>query len=146
MLIEVKPVIDTLVGMRGQRWKEVRSILSPTFRSFFNDVTILSNSVIAFSLSHKFFSFCSMNKLKHMSHIVNNAISTLVDIMEEKVVKDEELDVFQMFQGLTCDVIGECALAMKVIFLVLVWRNETFEMIIDALSCYLTPKAMLFLY
>ena len=32
MLIEIKPVIDTLVGIRGQRWKEVRSILTPTFR------------------------------------------------------------------------------------------------------------------
>ncbi len=58
--------------------------------------------------------FFSMNKLKHMSHIVNNAISTLVNIMEEKVGKGEEFDIFHMFQGLTCDVIGECALAMKV--------------------------------
>ena len=50
-----------------------------------------------------------------MSHIVNDAISTLIDIMEEKVVKNQEFDIFTMFQGLTCDVIGECALAMKVV-------------------------------
>ena len=56
-----------------------------------------------------------MNKLKHMSHIVNEAISTLIDIMEDKVAKDQEFDIFKMFQGLTCDVIGECALATKVI-------------------------------
>ena len=55
-----------------------------------------------------------MNKLKHMSHIVNRAIGTLVEILDEKVSRNAEFDIFKMFQGLTCDVIGECALAMKV--------------------------------
>jgi len=37
-----------------------------------------------------------------------------MSLIDEKVKSTTEFDIFQMFQGLTCDVIGECALAMKV--------------------------------
>jgi len=37
-----------------------------------------------------------------------------MSLIDEKVKSNTEFDIFQMFQGLTCDVIGECALAMKV--------------------------------
>ena len=58
--------------------------------------------------------FSSSGKLKLMTRVVNSCVSTMVEIIGENVGQDREMDFYLMFQGLTCDVIGECALAIKV--------------------------------
>lgn len=92
MVMNVPPIPDTVVGLRGQRWKEVRQILSPTF---------------------------SGAKIKQMFPIMENCVQTTVNILQEKFHKgktDKEriTDSHQLFQALSCDVICACALAMKV--------------------------------
>ncbi|ODM98491.1 Cytochrome P450 3A6 [Orchesella cincta] len=92
MVITVPPLASTLVGLRGQRWKEVRTYLSPTFSSA---------------------------KIKQMLPIMSNCVQTTVEILKEKCKSggdsgDDVVDAHRLFQGLACDVISGCALAMKV--------------------------------
>lgn len=84
--IEAQPVVDTIVGLRDQRWKDVRSVLAPTF---------------------------SMMKMKPMTGIMNTRIDEFLQIVSEASSKNEPLEWYSIFQGLTLDVISECALAMK---------------------------------
>ncbi|XP_068202553.1 cytochrome P450 3A25-like [Palaemon carinicauda] len=84
--IEAQPVVDTIVGLRDQRWKDVRSILAPTF---------------------------SMMKMKSMTGIMNRRVDEFLQIVSEGSLKNEPLEWYTIFQGLTLDVISECALAMK---------------------------------
>ncbi|XP_076042947.1 cytochrome P450 3A56-like [Oratosquilla oratoria] len=83
-VIEAQPVMDTIVGLRDQRWKDVRSVLAPTF---------------------------SMMKMKQMAGIMNRKVDTLLQIINNN--KEEPIEFYSTYQGLTLDVISECALAMK---------------------------------
>jgi len=86
MVMNTKPLLHTLVGLRGQRWKEVRSILTPTF---------------------------SASKMRRMSPSMGRHVTETLRILDN--LKDaEEFEVLGLYQGLTCDVISDCALAMKV--------------------------------
>ncbi|XP_066941637.1 cytochrome P450 3A29-like [Macrobrachium rosenbergii] len=85
-LVEVEPIINTLVGLRDQRWKDVRSILTPTF---------------------------SMSKMKLMIGIINERVSELLEIVSDRNAAEKPLEWYSMFQGLTLDVICEAVLAMK---------------------------------
>ncbi|KAG0696573.1 Lithocholate 6-beta-hydroxylase [Chionoecetes opilio] len=85
LVIEARPVIHTLVGLRDHRWKHVRALLAPTF---------------------------SMLKMKHMATIMNRKIDTLMAILRAR--EGQAVDVYATFQGLTLEVISECALAMQV--------------------------------
>lgn len=86
LAIEAQPVMDTLVGLRDQRWKDIRSVLTPTF---------------------------SMVKMKQMIGIMNTRIDEFLGIITNSSLKDEPLEFYGLFQGLTLDVISECVLAMK---------------------------------
>lgn len=84
--IKAQPVVNTVVGLRDQRWKDVRSILAPTF---------------------------SMVKMKQMTGVMNRKLDEFLQIVLEGSLKDVPLEWYSIFQGLTLDVISECALAMK---------------------------------
>lgn len=77
---------QSLIGLEGEEWKDVRRTLSPTF---------------------------SASKMKQMSNIVNKMITTLCNEIEKKCKAQEEFDIYENFQRLTLEVIGECALAIK---------------------------------
>ncbi|XP_068226086.1 cytochrome P450 3A40-like [Palaemon carinicauda] len=85
-LVEVEPIISTIVGLRDQRWKDVRSVLTPTF---------------------------SMAKMKLMIGIINERVTELLDIVSEHNTEKKPLEWYRTFQGLTLDVICEAVLAMK---------------------------------
>ncbi|GBO41784.1 hypothetical protein AVEN_27327-1, partial [Araneus ventricosus] len=82
----MKPFNKTVVHLKDKRWKEVRSFLSPTF---------------------------SPGKLKLMTDIVNKKVDITLDIVEKHAQKNEMFDLYELVQGLTLDVIADCALAMK---------------------------------
>ena len=84
--IEVEPVMSTLVGLKDQRWKDVRSLLAPTF---------------------------SMAKMKLLAGIMNKKIDLLLEIINEDYKKGETTEWYGTYQGLTLDTICECALAME---------------------------------
>ena len=80
--------IPHLINMRGQTWKRARSALAPTF---------------------------SAAKMKKMSGIMANTIHTMLELLENKIkTSDGQIDVNDVFQRLTLDTIGQCALAMNV--------------------------------
>ena len=108
MGIEIQPVINTLVGLRGQRWKHVRRIISPTF---------------------------SKAKMRMISTIINQCVDVLVQVVDKQ--QHQEIDFYGLFQGntsinrqsqipeyhpevlfsftgLTCQVIGQAALDTEV--------------------------------
>ena len=84
--IKAEPVMSTLVGLKDQRWKEVRSLLAPTF---------------------------SMAKMRLLAGIMNKKIDILLNIIKENHEKGETTEWYGTYQGLTLDTICECALAME---------------------------------
>jgi len=57
----------------------------------------------------------SAAKMKKMSGIMGNTIMTMIEVLESKIEKSDGLiDVNDVFQRLTLDTIGQCALAMNV--------------------------------
>ncbi|KAF8781363.1 Cytochrome P450 3A24 like protein [Argiope bruennichi] len=83
--IDVEPYNKSLLGLKGRRWKEVRTILTPTFSS---------------------------GKIKLMTEIVNKKVDITLDIVTGKAENNEMFDMYELVQGLTLDVIAACALAM----------------------------------
>uniref|UniRef100_A0A1I8ANC3 Cytochrome P450 n=1 Tax=Steinernema glaseri TaxID=37863 RepID=A0A1I8ANC3_9BILA len=73
-------------GEDGYGWKEMRSVVSPTFSS---------------------------GKLKLMHDAVYKRVKTLADVLVEKSATIGELDIYDEFQALTLDVIGHCAFAVE---------------------------------
>ncbi|GIX93087.1 cytochrome P450 3A41 [Caerostris extrusa] len=86
MFLDVKPLNKTLVHLKDKRWKEVRSFLTPTFSSA---------------------------KIKLMTDIVNKKVDITIDLVSKKAENNEMFDMYELVQGLTLDVISDCALAMK---------------------------------
>jgi len=86
--VSAKPLNDTVAGLRGKRWKEVRSMLTPTF---------------------------SASKMKNMMTSMEKALTKTIHILEETTDSPAQIvDAYELFQGLTCEVISSCALAMEV--------------------------------
>ncbi|KAG8188120.1 hypothetical protein JTE90_029048 [Oedothorax gibbosus] len=69
-----------LIALRDQKWKDIRSIITPSFTA---------------------------SKMKHMVPIMDGAIDSLLANIEKK--KGQSMDIYSMFQGLTMDVIGRTA-------------------------------------
>ena len=86
LVIKANPVSDTLVGLRDERWKEIRTLLTPTF---------------------------SMAKMKLMTRTINDKLDELLRIVEEKVHVNSQIEWYSIFQALTLDVISTCAFAMN---------------------------------
>lgn len=78
MGIEIRPVINTLVGLRGQRWKEVRRVISPTF---------------------------SARKMRKINSTINRCVDILVEVVDNHAESQSDIDFYGVFQGLTCQVI-----------------------------------------
>ncbi|XP_055933941.1 cytochrome P450 3A41-like isoform X1 [Argiope bruennichi] len=86
MFLDVAPLNKTILALKDKRWKEVRSLLTPTFSS---------------------------GKIKLMTQIVSKKVDVTVRVVEKHAEKDEIFDMYELVQGLTLDVIADCALAMK---------------------------------
>ncbi|XP_068226701.1 cytochrome P450 3A29-like [Palaemon carinicauda] len=84
--IKINPITHTLIGLRDQRWKDVRSVLAPTF---------------------------SLAKMKLIMGIMNKRVDELLEAVSKHNTKSENLEWYSIFQGLTLDVICECVMAMK---------------------------------
>ena len=78
MGIEIRPVINTLVGLRNQRWKEVRRIISPAF---------------------------SARKMQKINCTINRCVDILVEVVGKHADTQSDIDIYGVFQGLTCQVI-----------------------------------------
>ncbi|XP_055925090.1 cytochrome P450 3A9-like isoform X1 [Argiope bruennichi] len=77
---------QNLLQLRDKRWKEIRSIITPSFTA---------------------------SKMKQMAPIMNSAIDSLMNNVEKKYAAGEEFDIYPMFQGLTMDVIGRTAFGIQ---------------------------------
>ncbi|GFY41929.1 thromboxane-A synthase, partial [Trichonephila inaurata madagascariensis] len=86
MHLDVSPLNKTILALKDKRWKEVRSLLTPTFSS---------------------------GKIKLMTNIVDKKVDVTVAEVSKKAEKNEMFDMYELVQGLTLDVIADCALAMK---------------------------------
>ncbi|GFQ66643.1 cytochrome P450 3A12 [Trichonephila clavata] len=75
-----------MITLRDKRWKEIRSIITPSFTA---------------------------SKMKQMAPIMNSAIDSLVNNVENKCAAGEEFDIYLMYQGLTMDVIGRTAFGIQ---------------------------------
>ncbi|KAI1288486.1 Thromboxane-A synthase [Halotydeus destructor] len=75
---------ESLVSLKGQRWREVRSILRPTFSAI---------------------------KLKQTVPLVHDAIDALLENINGQA--GEDFDIYPMLQGLTMDTIGRSAFGIK---------------------------------
>jgi len=79
--------IPHLINMKGKEWKRARSTLAPTFTAA---------------------------KLKKMSGIMGTTVKTMLELLEHKIDEGGIIDCNEVFQRLTLDTIGQCALAMNV--------------------------------
>ncbi|XP_035228707.1 cytochrome P450 3A31-like isoform X1 [Stegodyphus dumicola] len=86
MHLDVHPLNKTVLALNDKRWKEVRSVLTPTFSS---------------------------GKIKLMTYIVDKKVDVMLDVITKKAEKGEMFDIYENVQALTLDVIADCALAMK---------------------------------
>lgn len=86
MHLDISPLNQTLLALKDKRWKEVRAVITPTFSS---------------------------GKIKLMSQIFNKKIDVTIEVVSKKAQKNEMFDVYELVQGLTLDVIADCALAIK---------------------------------
>ncbi|KAL1445269.1 hypothetical protein MTO96_029267 [Rhipicephalus appendiculatus] len=84
--LEVKPYSKTLLFLQGKDWKHVRTVLNPSF---------------------------SAAKMKLMTPIISRCVHDFMDVLEKKAETGEPLDVMQVSQGLSLDVIANCALAWQ---------------------------------
>ncbi|KAG8186469.1 hypothetical protein JTE90_009228 [Oedothorax gibbosus] len=86
-IIPASKIMDNLlINLKGERWKEVRSILSPTF---------------------------SANKLKMMIPAVNEVTEIALKILEKKSATGNSVDIYEILQRLTLDLICAQAFAMN---------------------------------
>ncbi len=81
-----KEAESMLIIQKGQRWKEVRSILTPTFNA---------------------------SKMKQSVPLINDAIDALLENVEKNSEQDREFDIYELFQGLTMDTIGRSAFGIR---------------------------------
>lgn len=88
LTIEVEPLNSSLLALKGNEWKRVRTILNPSF---------------------------SVAKMKLMSQVMNTCGDTLVEVLNEHIsVGGSIVDISKLSQALSMDVITKCALAWQV--------------------------------
>ncbi|GAB6023835.1 hypothetical protein CHUAL_008576 [Chamberlinius hualienensis] len=83
--LSLKAVDNSLVGLTGKRWKEVRKMLTTTF---------------------------SAAKMKILYTTTNGVVTKFLEQIERRV--DVDFDIHDLFQRMTLQVIAETALAFKV--------------------------------
>ncbi|XP_077560595.1 cytochrome P450 3A14-like isoform X6 [Haemaphysalis longicornis] len=85
-ILPVKPYTDMLLFLRGADWKHVRTVLNPSF---------------------------SAAKMKLMTPIISRCVEDFMSVMERKADNGEAINVMEAAQGLSLDVIANCALAWQ---------------------------------
>ncbi|CAL4130192.1 unnamed protein product, partial [Meganyctiphanes norvegica] len=86
LAMKAVPVTDCLVGLRGQRWKDVRSLLMSTF---------------------------SASKMRLVTGLMNEKIDELIQIISDISSKGLPVEAWKTYQAMTLDTITHTALAMK---------------------------------
>ena len=71
---------NSLIMCEENRWKQMRSTLTPTF---------------------------SRSKLRQMTPIIESTIKKFIDRVEEHSKKDQEFNIYELYQGLTMDTIAK---------------------------------------
>ncbi|XP_025054707.1 thromboxane-A synthase [Alligator sinensis] len=82
-----KPVVDSILCLRDQRWKEVRSMLTPTF---------------------------SAAKLKEMTPLINQACDVLLSNLKVFADSGKAFDIQRCYGCFTLDVVGSVAFGTQV--------------------------------
>ena len=80
--MNLRPLTDTLVYLRDQRWKDVRRVISPTF---------------------------SGRQMRHISSIVNCCVDILIQVVDDQ--QHGDIEFHGLFQGLTCRSISHLPLS-----------------------------------
>ena len=78
-----------IINARGEKWKQIRAILTPTFSSA---------------------------KLKAMTPIVDETVNSFLRIIEEKAISGQEFDIYDLYLKLTAEVIINCAFGLRTDF------------------------------
>lgn len=86
-IIDTEPFASGLLALQGEEWKRVRAILNPCF---------------------------SAARMKMMMPIMNQCTDDFLDVLDGYAAKDSTLDISQLAQALSLDIISKCALAWKV--------------------------------
>lgn len=76
----------SVIDSKGERWKELRTILTATFSS---------------------------GKIKQMIPLMNESIKTLLENINEKAENNEVFDIYNLYARLTMDVIGKTAFGIR---------------------------------
>ncbi|XP_035224205.1 cytochrome P450 3A8-like [Stegodyphus dumicola] len=74
-----------LTGLKGKRWKDIRSIITPTFTT---------------------------SKLKMMNPIVSQAVDELVEAVVRKSAEGKPFNIYKLYQNLTMDIIARTSLGV----------------------------------
>lgn len=82
-----KPYSDMIVDMRDHHWKFLRRITTPVF---------------------------SLSRLRMMLGLMQGSVDDFLAVVSEHADSGLDMDIFSVSQRLTLDVIGRCALAMKI--------------------------------
>ncbi|CAN7990006.1 unnamed protein product [Ixodes pacificus] len=85
--VVVEPFISSIVGLEGDEWKKVRTVLNPSFSS---------------------------SKMKLMTQIMSSCADATLEVVEDHVKKGEVVEMLRVAQGLSLDVISKCAFAWQV--------------------------------
>ncbi|KAL1466000.1 hypothetical protein MTO96_026948 [Rhipicephalus appendiculatus] len=87
-VIEVEPIKSSLIFLKGDEWKRMRSVLNPIF---------------------------STAKMKLMSQVMSDCANTLVEVISHRLSTGRAIvNVTELSQGLSLDVVTKCALAWQV--------------------------------
>ncbi|KAK3101224.1 hypothetical protein FSP39_001916 [Pinctada imbricata] len=78
---------EAILNLKGEHWKNVRSLMTPTFTS---------------------------GKLKKMFPLINKAGNALMEEMSQRIKSDSQLDMKRYFGGFTMDVIASTAFGIDV--------------------------------
>ncbi|CAN7937293.1 unnamed protein product [Ixodes hexagonus] len=87
LVLTVEPFTSSLLCLRGDDWKQVRSVLNPSF---------------------------SATKMKLLMHIMNACADVTLEVIDASAQKGETVDMTRVSKGLSMDVITKCALAWQV--------------------------------
>ncbi|KAG0435090.1 hypothetical protein HPB47_018688 [Ixodes persulcatus] len=86
-LVNVEPFKSCIIGLEGQEWKKVRSVLNPIFTG---------------------------SKMKLMTQVMASSADVMLELLDDAASKAESVDMFRVARGYSMDVITKCAFAWQV--------------------------------
>ncbi|KAL1420009.1 hypothetical protein MTO96_024716 [Rhipicephalus appendiculatus] len=89
LVTNIEPVRSSLIGLKGDEWKSVRSMLNPSF---------------------------TLAKIKRMLDTIHQCVDITTDILRERVSHDGHTtaNISAISHGLSLDIITKCALGWQV--------------------------------